>query len=66
MATYTKIPDGYARLTEIASLAEISTAYARKLLKQAGIPTKVISISGRSGQICICPQREALYAVLDK
>lgn len=66
METFPKIPDGYARLVDIASLAEVDMRTVRKRLKTAGVTTKLIRIVGKTGRICIVPQREALYAVLEK
>lgn len=73
MVKHRKVPDGYISLRELAELAEKNSFTIRVKLYKAGIPLKLIKVSGTKGRgtaggypILVYPQREALYAALDE
>ena len=60
-----KLPDGYISIGELIELSERSLNTVRTRLKCAGVKGKSILLRPHV-RILIYPQREALYAALDK
>lgn len=60
-----KTPNGYISMTELIELSERNADTVRRRLLRAGVKGEYYQLSPLK-RIRIFPQREALYAVLDK
>ena len=65
METLPKIPDGYVTIKELVELAERNHKTVRSRLAQAGVQGQFFQLRAKT-RVLIYPQREALYAALDK
>lgn len=60
-----KIPDGYVTIKELVELTERDHKTVRSRLVQAGVQGQFFQLRAKT-RVLIYPQREALYAALDK